>query len=96
MILVPCPTCGLRNATEFRWCGEVIERPDPVSTAEPQWRSYLYFRRNLAGWSTETWYHRAGCGQYFRVERNTLTDEIREVGSDRMPDSIDSQKRSSD
>lgn len=79
MILIPCPNCGLRNATEFRWCGELIKRPDPASTDQIEWRNYLYFRKNLAGWGAETWYHRAGCGQYFRVERNTMTDEFRSM-----------------
>lgn len=77
MILVPCPNCGSRNATEFRWCGEVLERPDPASASPSQWRRYLYFKKNRAGWSLETWYHRAGCGRYFRLERNTMSDEFR-------------------
>ena len=46
MILVPCPFCGPRNASEFRWGGEIKRRPDPNNTTKEQWRDYLYFRRN--------------------------------------------------
>ena len=66
MILVPCPYCGPRNASEFRWGGEIKRRPDPNNATTEQWRDYLYFRRNPAGWITETWCHQAGCGRYFR------------------------------
>ena len=77
MILVPCPNCGLRNASEFRWCGELQPRPDSNRASPEQWRDYLYLKSNSAGWITETWYHREGCGRYFRTERHTLTNEIR-------------------
>jgi sarcosine oxidase subunit delta len=76
MILVPCPYCGSRNASEFRWLGEVRERPDPASATLTQWRHYLYIRRNVAGWSSERWFHRAGCGRYFVAERNTVTNQF--------------------
>jgi heterotetrameric sarcosine oxidase delta subunit len=77
MILVPCPYCGPRNASEFRWCGEVKSRPDSNRATPEQWRDYLFLRSNVAGWITETWYHREGCGRYFRTKRHTLTNEIR-------------------
>ena len=41
MILVPCPNCGPRNASEFRYVGEPRARP-PDGTGPEQWRSYLY------------------------------------------------------
>jgi hypothetical protein len=34
-------------------------------------------RANPAGWTTETWFHRAGCRQHFVVERHTVTNEVR-------------------
>ncbi len=77
MILVPCPYCGQRNASEFRWCGELKQRPDSNRVTPQQSRDYLYFRANVAGWITETWYHREGCGRYFRAERHTVTNQIR-------------------
>ena len=77
MIVVPCPYCGPRNSAEFRWVGESVPQPDPNSATPEQWRSFLYLRRNPAGWTVETWYHRAGCRQYFTVERHTVTNEVR-------------------
>ncbi len=77
MILIPCPWCGPRNASEFHYIGEQTQRPDPT-TAEPEtWRTYLYVRRNPAGWVTESWMHRAGCRQFFAAERHTVTNEVR-------------------
>lgn len=76
MILVPCPYCGPRNAQEFRWCGELGSRPDPATATPQEWRRYLYFKRNVAGPSVETWFHRAGCGRYFKLERDTTTNEF--------------------
>jgi heterotetrameric sarcosine oxidase delta subunit len=85
MILVPCPYCGPRNASEFRWCGELKGRPDPNSVTPERWRDYLYFKANLAAWITETWYHREGCGRYFRTERHTTSNEIRAIRAERKP-----------
>lgn len=76
MILVPCPYCGRRNASEFRWLGEVRERPDPATATLVQWRHYLYMRRNVAGWSSERWFHHAGCGRYIVILRNTVTNQF--------------------
>jgi heterotetrameric sarcosine oxidase delta subunit len=86
MILVSCPYCGPRNASEFRWCGEVKPRPDSNRATPEQWRDYLYLKANGAGWITETWYHREGCGRYFRTERHTLTNEIRAVRDGGRPE----------
>ena len=77
MILLPCPWCGPRDAAEFHHVGEASPRPDPRTADRAQWRHYLYFRSNPRGWTTETWYHRAGCRRYIRVERHTDTNEVR-------------------
>ena len=77
MILISCPWCGARNSQEFRYVGESKARPNPVTTTPEQWRDYLYFKDNTAGWSTETWYHRSGCRRYLSVERHTVSNEIR-------------------
>ena len=77
MILLPCPYCGPRNASEFRYVGEVSERPDPNETGIGEWRAFLYARNNPAGWTTETWYHSAGCRQHLIIERHTVTNEVR-------------------
>ena len=77
MILLPCPYCGPRNASEFRYVGEISERPDPNETGIEEWRAYLYARNNPAGWTTETWFHSAGCRQHLVIERHTVTNEVR-------------------
>lgn len=77
MMLVPCPWCGPRNATEFRYGGAAGARPDPVSATPQQWREYLYTQRNPLGWSREGWYHRAGCRRHITIERHTGTNEVR-------------------
>lgn len=83
MILLQCPYCGPRNASEFRYVGEVSERPDPNETGVDEWRAYLYARNNPAGWTTETWYHSAGCRKHFVAERHTVTNEAR---TSRLPE----------
>jgi sarcosine oxidase subunit delta len=77
MIVLPCPLCGPRNVSEFRYVGEVSERPDANETGIEEWRAFLYARNNPAGWTTEAWYHSAGCRQHFVVERHTVTNEVR-------------------
>ncbi|MEM7339490.1 MAG: sarcosine oxidase subunit delta [Actinomycetota bacterium] len=77
MLLVPCPNCGPRNASDLRYVGETPARPDPRSTTSDAWRDYLYIRDNSAGWRTEQWYCRVGCRRFFTVERNTSTNDVR-------------------
>jgi len=74
---IRCPHCGPRNRSEFRHVGEPASRPDPRSTTPAQWRDYLYGQRNLADWTTETWYHGMGCRRFVTVERHTVTNEVR-------------------
>ncbi|MGH3095937.1 MAG: sarcosine oxidase subunit delta [Streptosporangiales bacterium] len=78
MMLLPCPHCGPRNATEFKYVGEATHRPDPATTTPADWRSYLYHERNVRGWARESWYHQAGCRRYFTVERHTEQNRVGE------------------
>lgn len=78
MILLNCPNCGKRNVNEFRYGGEVRSRP-PVGDTIPDasdWSGYLYLRANPMGTLREWWYHRAGCGCWFVVERHTKTHDV--------------------
>jgi heterotetrameric sarcosine oxidase delta subunit len=77
VLLVPCPHCGPRNASDLRYVGESVRRPDPNEATPEEWRSYLYLRSNPAGWLRETWYCRAGCRRYFTLERHTGTNQFR-------------------
>jgi len=84
MISIPCPYCGPRNSGEFRHVGESRPRPDPQTTTPQEWRSYLYLRANPQGWTTESWYHAAGCRRFFQLERSTDTDEVRALADRNM------------
>ncbi|MFQ5944479.1 MAG: sarcosine oxidase subunit delta, partial [Anaerolineales bacterium] len=59
MILLECPNCGPRNASEFRYGGEVQSRPAPEDSGQARWTAYLYQRRNPMGVLREWWFHRA-------------------------------------
>ncbi len=79
MMLLPCPWCGPRNVSEFRYAGEVRQRPDPATTTPGEWRAYLYLTENPRGPVVETWLHRMGCHRYFYAERDTATNEVMSV-----------------
>jgi heterotetrameric sarcosine oxidase delta subunit len=59
----------------------VCHRPAGREITATEWRRYLYVRQNLAGWTSETWFHQAGCRRFLVVERHTVTNEIRAVRS---------------
>jgi heterotetrameric sarcosine oxidase delta subunit len=77
MILLPCPWCGPRDASEFGHVGQTPPRPDPRTASSAEWRGYLYLRPNIRGWVAETWYHRMGCRKFITVERHTDTNQTR-------------------
>lgn len=77
MMQLPCPWCGPRNVTEFRYSGEATPRPDPNTATPEEWRAYLYLRRNPSGRTEENWYHSAGCRKFVRVERDTVSNVVR-------------------
>ncbi|HCL27944.1 MAG TPA: sarcosine oxidase subunit delta [Candidatus Latescibacteria bacterium] len=77
MLRLDCPNCGQRNSAEFRYGGEYDPRPEATTqTAEEDWIRYLYQRRNVMGLQIEWWYHRAGCGLWFLVERDRRSNEV--------------------
>ena len=79
MLLISCPYCGMeRPEIEFRYGGEAhIARPvDPNATSDAEWAEYLYFRANPKGALAERWRHVFGCGRFFNVLRDTVSDKI--------------------
>lgn len=77
MLLLTCPNCGPRNASEFRYGGELNPRPkDPSQVSDADWARYLYLRDNKRGLQAEWWYHRSGCGLWFVAERHTDTNDV--------------------
>jgi heterotetrameric sarcosine oxidase delta subunit len=76
--LIPCPHCGKRSVYEFRFGGEVKQRPAAGSSDEV-WLDYTYTNVNAAGVQREWWYHRAGCREWLQAVRNTVTNEVIET-----------------
>ena len=74
MLLIPCPWCGTREETEFRYGGEGVAMPADADDAA--WTRLLYYRSSPAGAHTERWVHVHGCRQWFQVVRDTRTHEI--------------------
>jgi sarcosine oxidase, subunit delta len=79
MLLIDCPYCRMaRPELEFRYSGEAhIARPsDPSVTTDAEWADYLYMRTNPKGGHVERWRHVQGCGRFFNVVRDTVSDQI--------------------
>ena len=81
MIVLRCPYCQeQRTEEELTYGGELgIERPPPETASDAQWTDYLFMRANLKGLHREQWCCSAGCGQWFKVTRHTVTHEVTEV-----------------
>ena len=74
MLIVTCPICGTRNATEFHYGGEY--RPRPSVTENEGWTDYLYMKHNRAERQIEWWFHRSGCGLWFLAERHMKSNQV--------------------
>jgi len=82
MIIIRCPYCHeQRTEEELTYGGqEGIARPEaPHEASDAQWTEYLFMRANPKGVHREQWCCTAGCGQWFKVARHTVTHEILEV-----------------
>ncbi|SNS70151.1 sarcosine oxidase subunit alpha/sarcosine oxidase subunit delta [Asanoa hainanensis] len=75
MLSVPCPWCGPRDETEFRYGGQahVAYPDDPATLSDAEWAEYLFMHDNPKGWFAERWFHTAGCRRWFDVVRHTVT-----------------------
>jgi sarcosine oxidase subunit delta len=71
-----CPQCGPRSVYEFRFGGEVKQRPAP-GAPEEDWFRYVHVKANRAGEQTEWWFHRSGCRQWLQAIRNTVNNEVK-------------------
>lgn len=77
MLRIPCPYCGVRDFTEFVYGGDASNRfPDLADTDIDRWTEFVMFRDNPMAMHMEYWQHRSGCGQWMRVERNTVSHAI--------------------
>jgi len=76
MLLIPCPWCGPRNQIEFTYGGDATVRRPAAGAPEAEWTQYVYVRDNPMGPHDEWWLHSAGCRQWFKLNRDTRTQEI--------------------
>lgn len=85
MLLIPCPWCGPRNETEFHYGGqaEVSYPADPQTVSDEEWAHFLFYRANPKGPFDERWNHHAGCRRWFRLRRDTATNQIIHAEADR-------------
>lgn len=79
MLLIPCPYCGPRDETEFRYGGQahVAYPTNPAELSDAAWADFLFVRDNPRGDWSERWMHAAGCRRWFNLLRSTATGEIR-------------------
>jgi heterotetrameric sarcosine oxidase delta subunit len=82
MLRIACPHCGTRDEVEFSYRGDAtVRRPRdaaPEEEAEAFFR-YVHARANPRGWHVEWWQHAAGCRQWLKVVRHTVTHEVAQV-----------------
>jgi sarcosine oxidase, subunit delta len=79
LLLIPCPHCGERDETEFRYGGEA--QPEAASSSGETlsveaWGERLFLRNNSAGLIKESWFHLHGCQRWIELKRDTRTDEF--------------------
>lgn len=60
---LPCPQCGPRDSSEFRYGGQIREPNVPVGS-------------NLPGVQRERWYHRFGCRRWLTAQRDVRTNKV--------------------
>jgi heterotetrameric sarcosine oxidase delta subunit len=74
---IPCPHCGLREVSEFRYGSDASKtRPAHDNTDFKTWSDYVFLFEDTKGPHQEYWHHVLGCRQWFKLKRNTATNEI--------------------
>ena len=78
MFNIKCPYCGDRSQKEFAYGGDgTVVRPQlNQEVTDEKWDEFVYLRKSPRGKHIELWHHIAGCRQWFRVQRDTVTHEI--------------------
>ena len=79
MLRIRCPWCGLRDEIEFRYRGDASTARPASDAGLEVFSAYVYERDNPCAWHLEWWLHTGGCRRLLKVERHTLTHEIRSV-----------------
>ena len=80
-MIIRCPYCGAREASEFSYLGSATaRRPDPsLPDAPGRFVDAVHFRENACGPNEELWFHASGCRQWLEVTRDTRTHKISDV-----------------
>ena len=78
MLNIRCPYCGDRSQKEFAYGGDgTVVRPKlNQEISDEKWDEFVYLRKSPRGKHIELWHHVAGCRQWFKVQRDTVTHEI--------------------
>ena len=78
MLNIKCPYCGDRSQKEFAYGGDgTIIRPElNKDISDEKWDEFVYLRKSPRGKHIELWHHIAGCRQWFKVQRDTVTHEV--------------------
>lgn len=71
-----CPGCGRRPVEEFSFGGEPRGVPDRITDPDERDVDSAWMYDNLAGVTTERWFHRAGCRRWLTLRRDTTTDTV--------------------
>jgi sarcosine oxidase subunit delta len=82
VLVIRCPYCReLRSEEELEYGGEadIVRATQPDAASDAAWAGYLYLRQNTKGLHFEQWCCRDGCGQWFKVARDTVTHRVAEV-----------------
>jgi len=77
MLKIPCPNCGERHYTEFRYGGDASKRRPAHGGADMKtWHDYVFLFDNPKGAHREYWQHVLGCRQWLILERDTATNRV--------------------
>lgn len=76
MLWLTCPHCGHRPIEEFSFGGEAPRVPDWITDPDARDVDNVWMYDNVAGATTERWFHAAGCRRWHTVQRDTVTDTV--------------------
>jgi heterotetrameric sarcosine oxidase delta subunit len=76
MLWITCPVCGERPITEYRFGGELPHVPDHITGGADRNLDWVWMYDNVAGVTTERWFHAAGCRRWRTIRRDTVSDRV--------------------
>lgn len=83
-LTITCPICGKRNGYEFKFGGEEKgPRPEEKDLTPEAWCDYVHMNKCVAGIQEEWWFHKDGCGSWFKIHRDTTTNLEQPVNADK-------------